>query len=167
MHRNSLIATQLLKEAVGVFNHGDTLMYMNEARSPYYRVSVKGLVLNEVRDKFLLCEKKTGVWELPGGGLDWGMTPQEDLPREIAEEMGLTVIKVADNPCYFMTSPNLKMEIWVVNVVYETELEHLNFTASDECVNIKFVNKNDIGSMNVFPTIQKLAEMFKPENHSR
>lgn len=138
---------------------------MNEIPECFYRVSVKALVLNETRDKFLICEEESGVWELPGGGLDWGMTPQEDLPREISEEMGLKVTKIADNPSYFITDQRLNRGVWIVNVIYETELENFNFTPSDECVNIKFVNKEDINEMKVFPTIKQLAEMFDPANH--
>ncbi|MCA9361641.1 NUDIX hydrolase [Candidatus Kaiserbacteria bacterium] len=138
---------------------------MNEIPECFYRVSVKALVLNETKDKFLICEEESGVWELPGGGLDWGMTPQEDLPREINEEMGLRVTRVADNPSYFITNQTLNSGTWIVNVLYETELENLDFTPSDECVNIKFVNLDDIKDMKVFPTIKKLAEMFKSENH--
>ncbi len=149
-----------------MFNYGDILVFMNGLRNCYYRVSAKALVLNEARDKFLLCKKETGFWELPGGGLDWGTTPQEDIPREVDEEMGLAVAKVAENPSYFATCQNETKEIWVVNVIYETELEHLNFKRSDECIEIKFVNKEDIESVNAIPTVKKLAEMFKPENHS-
>lgn len=130
----------------------------------FYRVSVKALVLNETKDKFLICEEDSGKWELPGGGLDWGETPQEGIPREISEEMGLKVLKVANTPSYFLTG-KMSMGDWAVNVLYETDLEHLNFTPSDECVNIKFVDKEDIRDMRVFPTINLLAGMFKPKNH--
>lgn len=139
---------------------------MNEIPNCFYRVSVKALVLNETRDKFLICEEESGVWELPGGGLDWGMTPQEDLPREIQEEMGITVTKIAKNPSYFVTDQTLNRKAWVVNVLYETELENLNFTPSNECVNVKFVNKEDVKEMNVFPTVRQLADMFDPKNHT-
>lgn len=43
---------------------------MAEIRNRFYRVSVKALILNETRDKFLLCKQGNGVWDLPGGGLD-------------------------------------------------------------------------------------------------
>ncbi len=40
---------------------------MNEIRSGYYRISVKALILSADRDKFLICEEESGIWELPGG----------------------------------------------------------------------------------------------------
>lgn len=132
----------------------------------YYRVSVKALVLNDARDKFLICQKDTGYWELPGGGLDWGKTPQEDLPREIDEEMGIAVTKISDFPSYFVSwqSPNNK--IWVANIVYETELEHLDFTPSDECIETRFVNKHDLATAEeTFYKITAFAEQFDPARH--
>ncbi len=140
---------------------------MIEIPECFYRVSVKALILNDTRDKFLICEKESGVWELPGGGLDWGTTPQEDLPREISEEMRLQTTWVADNPSYFIIDQTIHRKQWVVNVVYETEIENLDFTSSDECVNIKFVNKEAVESMNVFPATKQLIEMFDPRNHAK
>lgn len=138
---------------------------MNEIPDCYYRISVKALILNAARDKFLICEEESGIWELPGGGLDWGATPQEDLPREIQEEMGLVTTRVADNPAYFITDQTVNRKVWFANVVYEAEVENLDFTPSDECVNIKFVNQDDIRGMNVFPSVTKLAAMFNPQNY--
>jgi len=129
-------------------------------------VSVLRPWLNEKRDKFLLCKETDGRWELPGGGLDWGMTPQEDLPRELMEEMGLKAAWIADNPCYFLAGESTHEPIMpIANVLYETELEHLNFTPSDECTEIRFVNSEDVQSMNTFVGPQKLAKMFNSENH--
>ncbi len=139
---------------------------MSEIPNCFYRVSIKALVLNEAKDKFLLCKEEDGRWELPGGGLDWGMTPQEDLPRELMEEMGLKATYIADNPCYFITGRSTNHpEIRIANVLFETKLEHLNFTPSDECIEIKFVNKDEVEGMELFDGPKKLLKMFKPENH--
>ena len=137
---------------------------MNNVPECFYRVSIKALVLNETKDKFLITQEEDGRWELPGGGLDWGMTPQEDLPREIAEEMGIEVVSVANNPSYFLTfgGPD---EDWRANVIYETVLKNLDFTPSDECIAVKFVNKSDLADLEVFSNITQLAEMFSPDNH--
>jgi hypothetical protein len=38
---------------------------MNEIPEYYYRFSIKALILNETRDKFLICEEESWVLELP------------------------------------------------------------------------------------------------------
>ncbi len=141
---------------------------MSEIRSKYYRLSVKALILNEERNKFLLTKKENGVWDLPGGGLDWGETPGKGLAREINEEMQLTARYIAERPSYFFGGyiMSAEPETWFAIVVYETELESLNFTTSDECTEITFVSKNDLKDLErVPPTVKDLAEQFKPENH--
>ncbi len=52
-----------------------------EVPNCYYRVSIKALVLDEKRTKFLLVQEKDGRWELPGGGLDHGEKIHEALKR--------------------------------------------------------------------------------------
>lgn len=131
----------------------------------YYRVSVKALILNETRDKFLICKEENGMWDLPGGGLEWGIKPQMDLSREVQEEMGLVVIKVADHPSYFLTDQTVRSKTWMANIIYETEVEHLQFKPSDECVDVKFVNASNIDEVPVFPNVIKLVHMFTPEKH--
>ncbi len=133
----------------------------------FYRISVKALVLNETRDKFLITQEENGEWELPGGGLDWGKTPQEDLPREISEEMGIMVTWMAKHPSYFLSGQTRTKKIWSANLVYETELENLDFTPSDECIDVKFVNLKDIESLPVFPNVLAFAEIFDPALHIR
>ncbi len=141
---------------------------MAEIRNRFYRVSVKALILNETRDKFLLCKQENGVWDLPGGGLDWGKKANPELQREILEEMNIKTTRIADHPSYFLGGCQMTDDphFWVVNVVYEVELEHLNFTPSDECVEIRCVNEADIKLLeNVPPTVIELAEQFNSRNH--
>lgn len=139
---------------------------MNEIPNCFYRVSIKALILNETRDKFLITKEADGRWELPGGGLDWGATPEEDLKREIQEEMGLKVTYVAQNPSYFIAG-QAKTGTWVVNVLFEAKVENLDFTPSDECIEIKFVDKSDTVGMDVFSNVKELVEKFDPMNHSK
>ncbi|KKW10205.1 MAG: NUDIX hydrolase [Parcubacteria group bacterium GW2011_GWA2_49_9] len=131
----------------------------------YYRVSVKGLVLDETRTKFLVVQEDNGFWELPGGGLDQGESPQEGLKREIKEEMGLEVTWVADNPSFFLTCKKTKPSIhhWVANVLYEIRLASLAFTPSNECVAVCFVTAEEALALPALPNVYELAKLFGKE----
>ncbi|MDQ2876153.1 MAG: NUDIX domain-containing protein [Actinomycetota bacterium] len=54
-----------------------------------YPVSIKGVVLQQGR--VLLLRNEREEWELPGGRLELGETPQQCVAREIAEETGWAV----------------------------------------------------------------------------
>ena len=59
-------------------------------------ISVKGVLIR--RGRLLVLRNDRGEWELPGGRLDEGETPEEALVREIREETGLlaTVSSLVD-----------------------------------------------------------------------
>jgi len=133
----------------------------------FYRVSIKALALDESRTKFLVVQEENGLWELPGGGLDWGMTPQDDLKREIKEEMGLDVVNVTTHPSYVCFDNNYGGGHWRASIVYETEPEHLNFTLSDECVAIKFVTSQEAQDLTPqYGNIAELGRQFDPARHT-
>jgi 8-oxo-dGTP diphosphatase len=88
----------------------------------------------------LLTKKQNGFWDLPGGGLDFGEVPIKGLEREIMEEMGVKIKILNLNPVYFTTS-QAKSGIWIANIIYNVELQDLNFTPSQECVDVKFFSK--------------------------
>ena len=131
----------------------------------FYRISIKALVLNESRDKFLIVQEEDGEWELPGGGLDWGMSPQEDLPREIDEEMGVPVTWVAEHPSYFFTLQTRRYKQWIANVLYEAKLAHLDIIPSDECVAVQFVSPEEIQHLPAAPNVHLLAKLFDAKRH--
>jgi mutator protein MutT len=57
---------------------------------PAFPVSVKGVVL-DADDRVLLLRNDRDEWELPGGRIEIGETPEQCVVREIAEETGWAV----------------------------------------------------------------------------
>jgi len=78
-----------------------------------YPVSIKGVLIRE--DRVLLVHNERGEWELPGGRIEPGETPEQTVTREISEESGLRVevaeildawvyhIDVADKDVFIVT----------------------------------------------------------------
>lgn len=126
----------------------------------FYRISVKAIILNE-ENKFMLVKEDNGLWELPGGGLDFGETPQEGLRREIWEEMTLKTTFIADQPTYFFTCINLK-GVHISNVMYEVRLEHERFKPTPECVEIRYFSREEVfAEENMYPNVVAFAKIIK------
>jgi 8-oxo-dGTP pyrophosphatase MutT (NUDIX family) len=130
----------------------------------FYRIGVKALILDDEK-RFLLQLENNGFWEFPGGGLDFGENYKECLAREIREEMGLDVISINERPSYFLTTLHSSGQYWVCNVLYETKVKDLNFTPSDECIELKFFTKEEAVKQNVFHNVVEFAKMYNPDNH--
>lgn len=129
----------------------------------YYRISIKALVRNEDRTKFLLALEDNWFWERPGGGLDHWEGPIDWLERELMEELWLKAIDIKKQPSYFITTHNLKWEK-IANVFYETQLEHLNFIPSEECIELKFFSPSEALKLNSFPNVKELSTQLINQN---
>ena len=148
---------------VGHLTH-DVRMKHDNIPDAFYRISVKALVLNE-SGKFLLAQEDDGKWELPGGGLDFGETPQEGLIREIFEESGLRVTSISDYPSYFFTWK--VAGFWRANILYVTVLENFDFTPSKECQDLKFFTLEEVLGMKdkLHLNILEFVKLYNPQNH--
>lgn len=125
----------------------------------FYRISVKALILDD-QNRFLLVKEDNGHWELPGGGLDFGESPQEGLKREIWEEMRLETSYVAPQPSYFFTTPNHN-GVFIANVMYETRMVNLDFVPSAECVEIGFFTSGQVFEEKyLYPNVRVFAGIF-------
>lgn len=134
---------------------------MNEPS--FYRVSVKALV-RDSSGRILISRELDGRWDLLGGGLDHEEDPIDGLRRELYEESGLVAAKIASHPSYFLTMYNPKHQVHIANVIYEAELANLDFTPSDECLELRFVSFDEIADLDVQPNIRKLFTLLRNSN---
>ena len=72
---------------------------------PTPQVDVRGFILNENDDILLVQEKSDKKWALPGGWADIGLSPSENVIKEVKEESGLEVeviklLAVYDKKCH-------------------------------------------------------------------
>lgn len=132
----------------------------------YYRISVKGIVIDDT-GRFLLAREDNGKWELLGGGLDHGEDPIIGLKREILEETGLEVTFVASHPSYFVTSKRFGHDSYIANIIYEIRLKSLEFIASEECQELRFFSVEEARTARLFPNVEKFLEVFNPSLHTR
>jgi 8-oxo-dGTP pyrophosphatase MutT (NUDIX family) len=130
----------------------------------FYRVSVKALILDE-QNRFLLTQETNGKWELPGGGLDHGETPQLGLKREILEETGLEAYQISDRPTYLITTTHDRTGTHIINILYQAKLKDLDFTPSRECAALKFFTKEEAQTENLYNNVKAFLEQFDPKNH--
>ncbi len=133
----------------------------------FFRVTVKGLYYKD--GKILLVKESdelSGKWEMPGGGLDFGEDIIAGLKREIQEETGLVVTKVSKRPLYVWSwrFEDCRDMDWYYSLViaYRIELENLDFTPSDECVEMRFFSKEDLQDAELYKQTNHLKTIFDP-----
>lgn len=120
--------------------------------STFYRVSVKGLVLNEAGDPLVIKEQQD-EWSLPGGGLDHGEKPKDALEREFREELGVKA-KVGELATVraFM-HPN--GQVWLMWLVYNVSLPGGEFTLGEDVDKAEYVRTNQLNTDNAFEAMVK------------
>ncbi len=97
-----------------------------------FHITVKGIVV--YGHKVLLLKRVRpssdglGYWELPGGGLDYGETPNQALIRELKEETGLSIDVI--KPAYTFTK--IRVGYQTVGIGYLALAENDHIVLSDE-----------------------------------
>ncbi len=126
----------------------------------FYRVSVKGVAIDE-QGRILLAREEDDMWEMLGGGLEHQEDPIESLKREVLEETGLKITRVSSSPRYFITAQKNNGKFYMANIVYEIELENMDFIPSDECQELKFFSIEEMKKLKLLPNVNKLLSLLE------
>lgn len=89
---------------------------------PTPKVDVRGVVLNETKQILLVKERLDGKWTIPGGWAEIGISPKENLLKEMKEETGLEVnadrlLAVFNKRCHPHPRSRITFTKWFFNVL--------------------------------------------------
>jgi 8-oxo-dGTP pyrophosphatase MutT (NUDIX family) len=115
--------------------------------SPFYRVSLKALVLDDQK-RLLVLGINNGTWELPGGGWEFGEQVDECLNREFQEELGISLTSVDPVPLAFYEGTNKRSYQSLKLAVY-AELATQDFVLGEDVVEAKYVTKSELLALNM------------------
>ncbi len=103
------------------------------------QVSIKAIIIRD--GKVLMVKDTKGLWELPGGRLKFGETPEQALKREIQEELSLEITDISPikNVLTFCTNKNDISKQYLV-LFYECKVNDSVIKLDDESVTYEWVS---------------------------
>lgn len=114
-----------------------------EIPSPFYRVAIKALVMDN-DGCLLLAEAKDGVYELPGGGWEYEDESLEiSLDRELREELGVGALEVSPIVATYRALSS-RYGSHGLRLVVRATLASNEFQPGDGLVAVRFVTKAEL-----------------------
>ena len=124
-------------------------------------IAVRAL-LRDRRGRFLILQRTAnsgwapGAWEIPGGKLDAGETPDEGLRRELEEETGLTVTLDGFEGALPFEMP----KVHVVTLVFRARVKSGRFRLSDEHDAFRWVSRSEMARADLSPQVAPFVQTF-------
>ena len=109
----------------------------------FKKTTSKGIIKR--RNRILFVKDPKGVWELPGGKIDFGETPQEALKREFREELGWKNVRIGNHVntwVFFSVKKEIKTLYTVL--VFECFSKARKIKKCDECAEYKWIPAREI-----------------------
>lgn len=119
-----------------------------------YRISAKALIYNDAGE-ILLCKEECGKWSFPWWGVRQWEKIEASIKRELMEEMWLEVAEFFPKIKFMQLCEFLRDPYYKADAFYEVKVKDLNFTPSNECVEIWFFNSETVKNV---PTFNMVCE---------
>lgn len=117
----------------------------------------KYLLLKRARDDFL--SENVGKWECPGGKLEEGERPGEQILRECEEETGMKCKMIRELPFMSMKTSEVDSNCFIFLLEAPSEKVKL----SDEHSEFKWVKASEVKEMKMVKFASLLLEYFNNE----
>jgi 8-oxo-dGTP diphosphatase len=124
-------------------------------------VAVKGII--EKNNKILIVRRsdnkghRPGVWETVGGRMDSKTNPENELKREIYEEVGLTVDIIQPfNIFHFICDT----EDFVIGITYACKYVSGHVMLSDEHVDHQWIDPKEFDHFESVDSLKKEIELY-------
>lgn len=158
------IALTLLSEKVDQETSVLKLYLDKQDGYPTPKVDVRALIQQE--DKVLLVQDRaTKEWSLPGGYAEVGLTPKENIQKEVLEETGLHVVV---GPLRAIFDTNLREDIpqlfQYYKLVFACEVISGAFAANSETVQSHYFELEDLPTLSMKRTTKEQLVQLVQDN---
>ncbi|SRR5258708_38770807 len=105
---------------------------------PNILLSAKGVIID--KDKFLILKNTRPTlyyWELPGGRIQYGETPEKALLREIKEETDIDIETIKLLGTYWFFSPTNKHQVFCLTYLCKPKRMNVDITNNPDTEQIK------------------------------
>jgi 8-oxo-dGTP diphosphatase len=117
----------------------------------------KYLLLKRAKDDFL--PESIGKWECPGGRLDEGEKPNEQILREVLEETGLKCKTIRELPFMSMKTNEIDSNCFI----FLLEAVNEKVKLSEEHSEFKWLKANEVRDLKMVKFASLLLEYFNNE----
>ncbi|EZX23464.1 hypothetical protein V070_00945 [Staphylococcus aureus C0673] len=145
----------------------NNINFEKEEGYPTPKTDVRALILNEKNEILLVEDPKTKTWSLPGGFADIGISPVENIIKEVQEETGLNVsvsnlIAVYDTN---KSNPENSLAHYYKLIFYCKKISG-NLTTSIETSSVAFFDLKELPQLSTKRNTKKqIIDCFKNRNN--
>lgn len=128
----------------------------------------KAIVLHPEGGRFLalkrqLHDSSPGLWDFPGGGVEFGELHTPALEREIWEESGLAI--AASAVVEVMTKFDTAQGIYSIFVAHQCVATSSDVRLSDEHSEYRWVTPTEWQAMDTLPSLKQVVRVYESRKH--